>query len=53
MSPSFQPTPLPQGLGIPVSDCQRTPTTVRDEFLSLLQRVDALEARLNRDSVVF
>jgi transposase len=50
MSPAQPSTPLPQGLGIPMSDWQRTPTTVRDEFLSLLKRVDALEARLNRDS---
>jgi transposase len=33
-----------------VSDWQQTPTTVQDEFLSLLKRVDALESRLNRDS---
>ena len=50
MSPSFQSTPLPQGFDIPVSDWQRTPMTVRDEFLSLLQRVDALEARVHRAS---
>jgi transposase len=50
MSPAPQSTPLPQGLNIPVSDWQRTPTTVQGEFLSLLKRVDALEARLNRDS---
>jgi hypothetical protein len=29
MSPSLQSTPLPQGLDIPVSDWQRTPTTVQ------------------------
>jgi hypothetical protein len=50
MSLALQSTPLPPELGIPVSDWQRTPTSVRDEFLSLLKRVDALEARLNRDS---
>ena len=50
MSLAHQSTPLPQELGIPVSDWQRTPTTVQSEFLSLLKRVDALEARLNRDS---
>lgn len=50
MSPAHQLTPLPQGLDIPVSDWQRTPTTVQSEFLSLLKRVDALESRLHRDS---
>ena len=50
MSPAHQSTPLPQELGIPVSDRQRTPTTVQGEFLSLLKRVDALESRLNRHS---
>jgi transposase len=50
MSPAHQSTPLPQGFDIPVSDWQQTPTTVQDEFLSLLNRVDALESRLNRDS---
>jgi transposase len=50
MSPAHQSTPLPQGFDIPVSDWQQTPTTVQDEFLSLLKRVDALESRLNRDS---
>ena len=49
MSLALQSTPLPPELGIPVSDWQRTPTTVQDELLSLLKRVDALEARLNRD----
>jgi hypothetical protein len=49
MSPAYQSTPLPQGLGIPVSDGPQT-TTVRDEFLSLLKCVDALAARLRRDT---
>jgi hypothetical protein len=30
-----------------VSDWQRTPTTVQGEFLSLLQRLDAVEVRLH------
>ena len=50
MSLAYQSTPLPPKPGIPVSDWQRTPTTVQDEFLSLLKRVDTLEAQLNRDS---
>ena len=40
MRPAQPSTPLPQGLGIPVSDWQQTPTSVRDEFLALLQRVE-------------
>lgn len=50
MSLAYQSTPLPPQFGIPEADWRRTPTTVRDEFLSLLKRVDALESRLNRDS---
>ena len=50
MSPASQSTLHPPTLGIPESDWQRTPTTVQDEFLALLKRVDALESRLNRDS---
>ena len=50
MSLAYQSTPLPPKPGIPVSDWQQTPTTVQDEFLSLLKRVDALESRLHRNS---
>ena len=50
MSLAHEPMPLPPKPGILASDWQRTPTTVKDEFLSLLKRVDALESRLNRDS---
>src|SRR5262245_31634868 len=50
MSLAHLSTPLPQELGIPVSDWQRTPTTVQSELLSLLKRVDTLEARLHRNS---
>ena len=50
MSLAHQSTPLPPKPGISMSDWQRTPTTVQDEFLALLKRVDTLEARLNRDS---
>ncbi|MDH3598640.1 MAG: hypothetical protein OEU26_03255 [Candidatus Tectomicrobia bacterium] len=38
MSRAHHPTPLPQGLGIPVLDWQRTPTRIRDECLALLNR---------------
>jgi transposase len=44
------PTPLPDGRAIPAEDWQQTPTSVRSQFLSLLKRVEALEARVNRDS---
>ena len=50
MSLAHQSIPLPPQLSIPEADWQRTPTTVRDEFLSLLKRVDTLESRLKRDS---
>ena len=50
MSDGLDPVPLPEGLGISTQDWQQTPTSVRRQFLCLLKRVDALEARLNRDS---
>ena len=50
MSDGLDPVPLPEGLGIPTQDWQQTPTSVQHQFLCLLKRVDALEARLNRDS---
>jgi hypothetical protein len=50
MGSAHQLTPLPQRLGIPVSDWQQTPMTVRDEFLYLLQRVDVLEVRFHCDA---
>ena len=46
----LHPVPLPDGLGIPAEDWQQTPTSVQQQFLSLLKRVEALEARLNRNS---
>jgi hypothetical protein len=49
MRQAHQSTPLSPGLGIPMADWQRTPLTVRDALLALLNRVDALEARHNRD----
>ena len=50
MSDGLDPTSLPEGRGIPAKDWQQTPPSVRHQFLSLFQRVAALEARLNRDS---
>ena len=44
------PIPLPDGLGIPAEDWRETPTSVRHQVLSLLKRVEALDARLHRDS---
>jgi transposase len=46
----LDPVPLPDGLSIPAEDWQQTPASVRRQFLFLLKRVDALEARLNQDS---
>jgi transposase len=46
----LDPVPLPDGLGIPAEDWHQTPTSVRQHFLALLKRVEALEARVNRDS---
>src|SRR4030095_1902434 len=46
----LDPTPLPDGLGIPAEDWHQTPTSVRHHFLSLLKRVETLEARCNQDS---
>jgi transposase len=46
----LNPIVLPDGLGIPAEDWQQTPTSVQQQFLSLLKRVEALETRLNRDS---
>jgi len=44
------PRPLPDGLAIPAEDWHQTPTSVRSQFLALLKRVAALEARVHRDS---
>ena len=46
----LDPVPLPDGLGIPAEDWHQTPTSVRHQVLSLLKRVDTLEARLNQNS---
>jgi transposase len=44
------PMPRPDGLAIPAEDWHQTPTSVRSQFLALLKRVEALEARVDRDS---
>jgi transposase len=46
----LDPTPLPEGLGIPAADWRQTPTSGRHQCLALLTQVDSLEARLQRDS---
>jgi transposase len=46
----LDPVPLPDGLSFPAEDWRETPTSVRHQVLSLLKRVEALEARLQRDS---
>ena len=46
----LEPAPLPDGRGIPAEDWHQTPTSVRHHFLSLLKRVETLEARFNQDS---
>ena len=46
----LHPVAPPDRLGIPAEDWQQTPTSVQQQFLSLLKRVEALEARLHRDS---
>jgi len=50
VSALLDPVPLPEGFGIPAEDWQQTPTSVRCQFLSLLKRVHALEARFNQNS---
>ena len=46
----LDPVPLPDGLSILAEDWRETPTSVRYQVLSLLQRVEALEVRLKRAS---
>jgi transposase len=46
----LDPVPLPEGLGIPAEDWHQTPTSVRQHFLSLLKRIETLEAQFNQDS---
>jgi hypothetical protein len=44
------PAPLPEGRGIPTEDWHQTPLRVRLAVLTLLQRLDALAARVHPDS---
>jgi transposase len=43
-------SPFLMDWGIPAEDWQQTPTSVRQQFLSLLKQVEALEARFNQNS---
>ena len=50
MSDVLDPAPLPAGFDIPAADWQQTPLSVRLVVLTLLKRLEALEARLHQDS---
>ena len=50
MSAGLDPAPLPEGLGIPTEDWHQTPVSVRLVMLTLLKRLEALEARLTQNS---
>ena len=50
MSDVLDPAPLPEGLGIPAEEWHQTPLSVRLVVLTLLKRVEALEARLHQNS---
>ena len=50
MSDVIDPAPLPAGLGIPAEAWPQTPLSVRLVVLTLLKRVEALEARLHQNS---
>ena len=46
----LNPVALPDGCGIPAEDWPQPPTSVRQQFFTLLKRAESLEARMNRDS---
>ena len=50
MSDVLDPTPLPEGLGISTEEWHQTPLSVRLVVLTLLKRLEALEARVQQDS---
>jgi transposase len=50
VSDRLDPAPLPEGLDIPAEEWQQTPLSVRLVVRTLLQRLEALEARLHQDS---
>jgi transposase len=46
----LDPAPLPEGLGISTEEWHQTPLSVRLVVLTLLKRVEALEARVQQNS---
>ena len=50
MSDVLDPTPLPEGLGIPAEDWHQTPRSVRLVVLALLKRLEVLEAQVHQNS---
>jgi transposase len=50
VSDRLDPAPLPEGLDIPVDDWHQTPFSVRLGVLTLLKRLETLEARLHQNS---
>lgn len=50
MSDVLDSAPLPEGLGISTEEWHQTPLSVRLVVLTLLKRLEALEARLHQDS---
>jgi transposase len=50
VSDGLDPASLPEGLEIPAEDWRQTPLSVRLVILTLLKRLDTLEARLHQNS---
>jgi transposase len=50
VSDRHDPAPLPDGLDLPAADWQQTPQSVRLLVLTLLKRLEALEARVPQNS---
>lgn len=50
VSPSNESVAVPAGLDIPLADWQQTPPSVQTLVVTLLQRLEALEARVSQDS---
>jgi hypothetical protein len=50
VSPSNESVAVPAGLDIPLADWQQTPPSVQTLVVTLLQRLEAVEARLKQDS---